>query len=250
MDNLRTDLSILKKLNLQRPPVGVKFLLNKPEGVEPLAKKLTFCEMFVEAQKGKAFYAAKEHHDCVGTFPLGMMDINPIFGSGQAGPKLEIFEEARTNRRIYDVLPRLQKDTVNYTLFAPLEEINFDPDVLLIMGTPSQAEIILRASYYTTGKLLTSKMTPVLGCAWLYVYPYVSGEINYIVTGLGFGMKAYHVCPEGLIIISIPFDLIPAVIDNLKRIKWVLPGYTKTRDSYNEYFKGLEKELGQEFGQK
>jgi uncharacterized protein (DUF169 family) len=248
MAGLETDLSILKKLNLQRPPVGVKYLLNKPDGVKPLGKTLALCEMMVEAQKGQAFYAAKEHHECVGTLPLGMLDIDSILGSGQAGPKLEIFEEARANRRIYDVLPRVQKDTINYAVFAPLDEIDFDPDVLLITGTPSQAEIVLRASYYTTGKLLTSKMTPVIGCAWIYVYPYISGEINYTVTGLCFGMKARQVYPEGLVIVSIPFDLIPSVIHNLGKIKWVLPSYTEGRDSYSRHFKRLEKELGEEFG--
>jgi len=133
-------------------------------------------------------------------------------------------------------------------VFAPLDEIDFDPDVLLITGTPSQAEIVLRASYYTTGKLLTSKMTPVIGCAWIYVYPYISGEINYTITGLCFGMKARQVYPEGLVIISIPFDLIPSVIHNLGRIKWVLPSYTEGRDNYSRHFKRLEKELGEEFG--
>ncbi len=248
MAGLKTDLSILKKLNLERRPVGVKYLLNKPDGVKPLGKTLALCEMMVEAQKGQAFYAAKEHHECVGTLPLGMLDIYSILGSGQAGPKLEIFEEARANRRIYDVLPRVQRDTINYTVFAPLDEIDFDPDVLLITGTPSQAEIVLRASYYTTGKLLTSKMTPVIGCAWIYVYPYISGEINYTVTGLCFGMKARQVYPEGLVIVSIPFDLIPSVIHNLGKIKWVLPSYTEGRDGYSRHFKRLEKELGEEFG--
>jgi len=250
MDGLNTDLSILKKLNLQRPPVGVKYLLKKPEGVKPLDKTLALCEMMVEAQKGRAFYAAKEHHECVGTLPLGMLDIDSILGSGQAGPKLEIFEEARANRRIYDVLPRVQKDTINYAIFAPLDEINFDPDVLLIMGAPSQAEIVLRASYYTTGKPLISKTTPVIGCAWTYIYPYITGEINYTITGLCFGMKARQVYPEGLVIISIPFDLIPSVINNLGRIKWVLSSYTEGRDNYSKHFKRLEKELGEEFGNK
>jgi hypothetical protein len=61
-------------------------------------------------------------------------------------------------------------------------------------------------------------------------------------------MKARQVYPEGLVIVSIPFDLIPSVIDNLKRIKWVLPSYTEGRDGYRDHFKRLEKELGEEFG--
>ena len=36
MRPLQTDLSIFKKLDLERPPLGIKFLFFKPEGMEPL----------------------------------------------------------------------------------------------------------------------------------------------------------------------------------------------------------------------
>ncbi|GAI86751.1 unnamed protein product [marine sediment metagenome] len=36
MRALQTDLSIYKKFDFEKPPVGVKFLFNKPEGIERL----------------------------------------------------------------------------------------------------------------------------------------------------------------------------------------------------------------------
>jgi hypothetical protein len=45
MSSIQQDLAIFKKFNFERLPVGVKFLPNKPEGIEKLDKILGFCEM-------------------------------------------------------------------------------------------------------------------------------------------------------------------------------------------------------------
>jgi uncharacterized protein (DUF169 family) len=247
MSSIQQHLSIFNKFNFERQPVGVKFLLRKPQGIEQLDKSIAFCEMLKEAQqKGLPFYAARENEACAGLIPLGMSDIEPIFGSGQVGPKLEIFKEPRANRRIYQVLPKLERNTVNYVVFSTLEKLSFDPDVLIITANPSQAEIVLRASSYTNGEIYSSKTTTVLGCAWLYVYPYISGKLNYIVTGLCWGMKALQVFPEGLILISIPYDLLPTLVHNLQDMNWTPPAYTEGRDAYLNGFQRLINELNQE----
>ena len=98
----------------------------------------------------------------------------------------------------------------------------------------SQAEIVLRAMSYSTGELRESKTTGVLGCAWIYLYPYRSGKVNYTVTGLAFGIKSKEVFEEGQILISIPYHWIPAITQNLKEMKWVLPSYTEGREKFLE----------------
>jgi len=109
MISIQRNLSILDKFKFERPPVGVKFLSNKPDGVKRLDKILDFCEMLKEAQEAKPFYAAKENFTCVGPLILGMVEHEPIFESGLVGPQLEIFKDARANRRIYQVIPRLSR---------------------------------------------------------------------------------------------------------------------------------------------
>ena len=51
MRPLQTDMSIYSKFKFERPPVGVKYLFHKPEGIEPLDKSLALCEMLKEAQQ-------------------------------------------------------------------------------------------------------------------------------------------------------------------------------------------------------
>jgi uncharacterized protein (DUF169 family) len=246
MSSIQQDLSIFNKFNFDRPPVGVKFLPTKPDGIERLNKILDFCEMLVEAQERSPFYVAKENFTCIGPLLLGMVDGDPIFQSGQVGPKLEVFKEARANRRIYQVIPRLAKDTVNYVAFSPLDKLSFELDVLIVTANPSQAEILLRASSYTTGKMWSSKGTPVAACAWLYIYPYVSGELNFTITGITFGMRSRRLFPEGLILISIPWDLLPSLINNLQDMKWVPHSYTIGREEHKKKVKRIVDALRQE----
>ena len=73
-----------------------------------------------------------------------------------------------------------------------------------------------------------------MGCAWLFTYPYQSGKVNYTVTGLAFGMKAKEVFPEGWMLISIPYNWIPIITQNLHEMKWVPPSYTDGKKKFKE----------------
>ena len=140
--------------------------------------------------------------------------------SGQLGPLYAMFKTPGANRRIYDYVPTLPKDSVKYITHASIDKMNFDPDLLIFTASPSQAEILLRASSYSDGKMWNAKGTTCLACAWIYAHPYLSGEMNYTISGLGFSMKARGVLPEGLIIITFPFDAISPLIENLKEMDW------------------------------
>ena len=109
--------------------------------------------------------------------------------------------------------------------------------MLVLSGPVRKMEIVLRSFSYTTGAMYESRSTPVLGCAWTFVYPYLSGKINFGVSGLTFGHIAREVGTEGDVNVSIPWDCLPTMIENLKDMKWVLPSYTEGRDNYNERFK-------------
>jgi len=230
---LQTDLSIYGKLNLEKPPVAVKFLPTRPKGIEQLEKNLSFCEMLKEAQEtGTPFYFAKENETCLGKALLGMEDLPEFAEGGQIGIKLEIFQEARANSNLYQHLPILPRGIVNYVAFSTLDKLAFEPDLLVLLTNASQAEIVLRAMSYSSGELRESKTTGVLGCAWVYLYPYRSGKVNYMVTGLAFGMRAKEVFEEGQILISIPYNWIPIIAQNLREMKWVLPSYTEGREKF------------------
>jgi len=247
MRPLKSDLSIYKKFDFKYQPVGVKFSIGRPQGIKQLDKSIPFCEMLREAQRRDApFYFSRENESCVGKIVLGMEDFPLFVEGGLIGPKFGIFQEARANNKIYDSVPRFRPGLVNYVAFAPLDKLTFEPDLLVLTATTSQAEIVLRSMSYSTGEIWESKATEVLGCAWLYIYPFQSGKVNYTVTGLAFGAKSKEVFEEGWMLISIPYGWLPIITANLEEMEWVLPSYTDGREKFlkreEKVFEEAEKE--------
>ncbi|OGN99438.1 MAG: hypothetical protein A2Y58_05070 [Chloroflexi bacterium RBG_13_51_52] len=216
------DYSVLDKFNFERKPVGVKYMITRPEGIKRLEKELNFCEMLKEAQEGNVFYVGPEDWVCVGVeqMILGMKDAEPLLVSGQFGGEEGLFSCASACRTMYQYLPRLPKDSVQYVAFAPVDKLTFDPDVVVITANLMQAQTILRSVNYSTGEPFSSKATPVVACSWIYIYPVVSGELNYFITGLGLGMQALNIFPPGLFLISVPFQRISTVLENLKEMPY------------------------------
>jgi len=222
----KKDFAILDKFNFDVQPVGVKFLVKRPDLVERLDENMAFCEMLKRAQEGNAFYVDKENHICdAGLYVLGQADAPEPYVSGEFGAGLKIFEEPRSASRLYQYIPRMGKGVANYVAFSPLNKLPFDPDVLIILAKTGQTEILLRAMSYRTGKMWSSKFSPAIGCAWIFIYPYITGELNYTMTGLGHGMKRRKLFPEGQQFVSIPFDLLPSMLQALRDMPWVLPAY-------------------------
>jgi uncharacterized protein (DUF169 family) len=222
----KADLAILDKFEFEVQPVGVKFLAERPDIVQGLTENMALCEMLKKAQEGNVFYVDKENHTCeAGVYVLGQAEAPEPYVSGQFGAGLKIFEEARSASRLYQYIPRIGKGVVNYIAFSPLSKLPFDPDVLIILSRTSQTEILLRAMSYRSGKMWLSKYSPAIGCAWIFIYPYLTGELNYTMTGLGHGMKRRKLFPEGQQLVSIPFDLLPSMLQALRDMPWVLPAY-------------------------
>jgi uncharacterized protein (DUF169 family) len=246
---MKRDFTILERLAFDYKPVGLKFLLNKPAGLAKIDASMPICQMFREAQRRPPFYASAENFACVERLLLGFIEPEPTLESGQIGAKEHIYQDARANRRIYQYVPKLEKGTVRHVAFAPFDDMPFDPDVLVLTARPDQAEILLRALSYSTGKPITSILTPVLMCAWLFLYPYVEGKVNHTVTGLGYGMKAKKLFPEGLVLVSVPYDLIPMLLDNLAEMEWHLPIHTMTDEERGAFAAKVTAEIAEDYRQ-
>lgn len=229
MSENNQDLSIFSSFNFERSPVGVKFFFERPKGISKLDKTVRLCAMLMEAQTSDGpFYVDKDNEGCgyAGSWVLGWRETPKVCASGGLGIVDSTFKEPRANRRLYDFLPMIEAGIINYLAFSPLAELNFDPDLLIIMtDNDSQTEIILRAMSFTTGKPWVSRLTGVMGCAWIYVYPYKTGEINFLNTGVLYGPKRYKIFPLDKQIISIPFDWLPIITRNLNDMTWTLPEY-------------------------
>ena len=238
----KKDLAILDKFDFDVQPVCVKFLAKRPDTVKRLDEHMAFCEMLKRAQQGRAFFVDEKNHTCdAGLYVLGQADAPEPFISGQFGAGLQIFEEPRCASRLYLYIPKIGRGVVHYVAFSPLDTLPFEPDLLILLANANQTEVLLRAMSYRTAKMWVSKFSPAIGCAWTYIYPYLTGELNYAITGLGHGMKRRNLFPEGRQIISIPFDLLSSLLQTLQDMPWVLPAY---KPDGKEFVRRLLIELG------
>jgi uncharacterized protein (DUF169 family) len=241
---LQTDLSGFGRIDFEKPAVGVKFEFFKPQDIDPLPmdRNLSFCEMLAEAQVADApFYFSKEHNEtCVGKILLGMADMEPFAEAGEIGPRLGIMQEARVNRNFYPHVPRFAKGTVNYVVFAPISKLTFEPDVLIITATPKQAEIVMRAMSYSTGVPYTSKTTMVMGCSWVYIYPFETGRVNYLMPEMIHGMTGRELFAPNTVLVSIPYQWLQTVAQNLKEIEMV---FHETKKKYLAEFEEIIVDL-------
>jgi uncharacterized protein (DUF169 family) len=247
------DFAILEKFEFKYAPVGFKFLNVKEdlEGLElePLSgtgkyggdAKMAWCEMLLEAQQGRAFYASAENQYCEpGIFLSGHGELDPLAAGGRIGPPFDIYADERPNRRVYNHITVLAPGSTYATAFAPVDKLTFDPDLLILAcDNMDQGERVLRATQWDTGDMIESHMTYVMGCNWLYTYPFVTGKINTVWTGVCYGMKMYKLYPPGLPIVVIPWHHIDRVLRNMNEMPWSLPGHTDQKDE--AYQKGYER---------
>ena len=124
----------------------------------------------------------------------------------------------------YDEAPMLAKGSIDSVAFAPLDALTFEPDLLVIFADrTNQTSVLLRSLVYKTGEMYVSRSTFVIGCAWLYVYPYLTGKWNYVTTGMSMGMARRNLVPPGYQIITVPYDRLPTMLENLQDMPWELP---------------------------
>jgi uncharacterized protein (DUF169 family) len=243
MSLTQKDFEIFKKFNFDRIPIAVKFTFKRPEQIERFNGKMTLCEMLKKTQEGNTFFADKNNITC-GSWQLGLGGSSPVMQSGEFAAAIKVFEEPRSGSRLYPQIPQIQRGLINYVSFSSLNKLSFDPDVLIIFtNNTSQTQVLLRATSYRTANVWSSKFTNVLGCSWIFIYPYLSGEVNYGITGLSHGMGRRKLFPEGLQFVSIPYLMMPSILQALQDMPWELPSF---KADGAEFFDRTRDELAKE----
>lgn len=243
------DFSVLRRLELGLPPVGVKFEFFRPKDVPPLEKDSSFslCEMLRECQRrNRPFCFSRENSEtCIGKILLGMDEFPPTSESGQIGYRLGVFQDPRCNRNLYRYVPKLAKDSVNYVAFAPYDQLTFSPDVLVLAAKPEKAEIILRAMTYATGMPYRSMSSVVMGCSWFLIQPFRTGEMNYVLPALIHGPHGRRLYDPDTVLVSIPYQQIPLFLQSLQEMPLHLIGQKGVAE-YHAEFEGIGRDLAAE----
>lgn len=207
------------KLELEYPAVAVKYHFDEPKDVPRTDEVLSFCQFVRKAQdENRRFYITKKDDNCCGKIALGMAPKTPFAVSGIVGVDFELFRTPAPNIRLHNSYPVITPGSVHFAEFCPVELCDFYPDLVLCVADTEKAEILMRATSYISGDLWESRSSGVMSCAWTYSYPYLSGKVNFCITGMHHGMRRRGVYPPGLHIISIPYQKLDEVVTALNEM--------------------------------
>ena len=235
------DKELIRKLDLQYPAVALKFRFEKPDVPHYDGEPLAFCQYIKYTQDtGKHFYIEAGDDACYGKMILGMEDKGPVTASGQAGYDFECYKLPTGCQQLYQKLPIIEPHTINYVEYSLAVDCDFDPDILFFIADFPQSDIIMRATCYISGDLWESVSSPVLSCGWMYARPIITGKPNHITTGFYHGLKRRKAYPQGLRMISIPFQKHPEFFQALEEMPWTVIAFREDEASKAELQKRVD----------
>lgn len=216
---------LFAKLNLEACPVAVKFVPNVPEGYERNEDELMLCQYLKDVQQtGRSYYVDIAKKPCMGKCVLGAEPFDGYVQAGLIGWESGIFCSPAGNAHIYHEIETLRPGACNFVVFSPVTDCTFDPDLILFVAPTDEAFTIMRATSWVTGDPWESKSTVVLSCAWMFPYPYVTGKVNFLPTGMYYGQRISKIFEPGQLIICVPYQKIDELVRGLDEMDWELLG--------------------------
>lgn len=225
--NKKRQESMDQLLRLRYPAVALKLIENEADVLDksfcPMrdtGKHIALCQAFALARRQrKHVFMRKEDHWCWN--PLityghvnserGSADFDAICNA-MGGKNPEIAEG------FVGLFPRLPYQKYDGVLLAPLDEADFEPDVLLIYCKNDQLRLLLMAINTQDPAMVESSFTPLDSCAFSVIPAIEEGKYRITLPDPGEYERAFT--PDDDIILSVPYQ------------------------KYEPFFKGVAAQLG------
>ena len=174
---------IESRIKLDAKPVAMKLIATEddlPEGYALIGEKIRHCEMVRKASLGDKFYSTLEEQMCLGgAGAIGLRDMPPKLASGEKYLSLGRFQDLETARSLTSELSMIEERSWGI-LYAPLDEADFEADVIEIITEPVGGMKLAQSIVYTTGH----KIEPSFGgiqslCGDAFSNPYINKGINF-----------------------------------------------------------------------
>lgn len=210
-----------EKLNLDKPPVAIKFLLREedaPEGLKKIDKTMRHCEMVQKASQGEMFYSTNDEQMCKGgSAAIGLMEAPEAIKTGEFYQSLGRFSSIGSAKRTVEEVPKIDP-IMKAVIYAPLEDIKFAPDVILIVCKPVQAMILAQAMVYTRGGRVEASFSGIQSlCADAVAGPFTKNTAN-ITLGCS-GSRQYADIKDEEVIIGMNGENIGCIVNALESME-------------------------------
>ncbi|MGC9153404.1 MAG: DUF169 domain-containing protein [Vulcanisaeta sp.] len=214
---------LMEILRLRTKPVGVALLDRDPDEADisafrPLRhfrRKLTFCQMTAAARYyGMGMVATLEDMACPGEIIIfGFAEPPDYFLDGSLSHGLYT-RTKETGKALDNSLPRLPVGKYKALLTMPLDNIFYEPQVVMIYGTPGQMVKLVAAYVYISGDKVTLSASGKAGSDTAVVEVLLTGKPRLALPGYGDRIVG-HVEDYEMLFVT-PASLLGDLIDALK----------------------------------
>lgn len=209
-------------LGLKGSPVAVKLVKTAediPEGYKKVEEKKRHCEFVQDARlKGNKGYATSEEHLCKGG--AGVMGIEALPESVASGGMYYKLGNFETLEGALDTVNAIPKSEESYyaSLYAPLESVEFDPDVVVLILTPKQALKVSQAYLRKKGGRISSDYSGIQSVCADAVAAVKERGIPNMTLGCNGSRKFAGIADEE-VIIGLPPENLGDMVEALKVFK-------------------------------
>ena len=174
---------IESKIKLDAKPVAMKLLKTEgdlPEGYDLIDEKIRHCEMVRKASLGSKFYSTLEQQMCLGgAGAIGLRDMPPKLANGEKYFSLGRFQDLETAKKLTSKLSIVEEEHWGI-IYAPLDEADFEADVIEVITEPVGGMILAQSIVYKTGEKITASFAGIQSlCGDAFANPYISDGINF-----------------------------------------------------------------------
>ena len=205
-------------LELEREPVGIKFVFNKDEydifDAEETENKYSYCAFVKKAGDGRKLKIHKGHNACFGgATALGFEEILPETISGVRRLKGKSYRDLGVSRKISKNMVYCAHKIYGVGIM-PLKEYKEEPDVVIIVCKPYQAMRLSHGYAYHFGHVKDIKLAGMQAiCEECTSYPYENGCFNISMMCSGTRMLAGW--KEDEMGVGMPYRIFLNVVDGL-----------------------------------
>lgn len=221
LNNIELAESLTKLLTLRWSPVAVKLLKpgeEVPGNVSEPSIPLRHCQAITAARRGNSIHMPPAKHACPdGSAIMGLAPMSPKLRSGELYllfkklPNIEIAQKMIASR------PEFEAGAYRASVVAPLEDAQFEPDVVIFTIYPEQIMWLCCSQSYGSGErqvFHTSGYNST--CADLTVQVMKSQKMN-ISFGC-YGARAISDINDFEAYLSVPFNQLPALVESLEKL--------------------------------
>ncbi|MDW7733418.1 MAG: DUF169 domain-containing protein [Methanolobus sp.] len=201
---------LIETLGLETSPVAVGLVTdekNIPKDMQKLGEATRHCQMVDNVRRtGASFYTTMDEHQCKGgAAVMGLGEMGEKLKSGEFYFKLNHFGSLEAAKNTMDKIPHVDPHSVKAIMYAPLENVDFVPDVIVLVARPKKIMQLSQAVLHTEGGRINSSFAGKQSlCGDGVALPYLSGEAG-VTIGCS-GSRSYTQIQDEELIMSVPVD--------------------------------------------